>query len=590
MPGYYYFDGKLVVRQKIFNHNLSAVDLSSLFLCSKSWRHCLFPQSKGSKIMKKRISKLLLTSLALASAMAVLSGCSKTSPKDQTGSTELSAAADSPSQAGTPADQSREMIFAASRDQAPGEKDSVYCTINLGVWQPLLTKDEEGQPAPALAETWSNNDDSTEWTFNLRKDVKFSNGVPFNAQTVLANFDRYKKGPFPSSFYGFQIDTVYPGLKEVIAVDDYTVKLSFSNPAPTLAYSMTNFGSSMFEPSCFADDGNFNGLPIGTGPYVMTENKPGEYCTIERNKSYYGEAPVLEKLRFRVIPDANTRYSALLSGEVDGLCDLGAITPSLAAELEGNEDFIVSVGESGITHYLNTNGKRFPFNDVRMRQGLSLLLDREEMNNEFYNGYNLPAGGFLNVTSPFYKKIDPVHDVEKGKALIKEVIGDQKITLDFLLSAGDASRYPHEEQAVYIQAILKEAGIDSNITVLEWGACKERMGAGDYDICLKVQGLPSADPYSLFKGYMYSKGSTNIAYGLGYSNPRVDEIIDKTANELDMDARKAAYNELQDISAIDFPNIPLLYSREVVACSAKVKNYVSTPYGLTGYTKVQWAE
>ena len=524
--------------------------------------------------MKKATTKRLSIILTVMFALFTFIGCSPKSKKAEASSI----------------DQTREMIFAASRDQAPGEKDAHYCTINLGVWEPLVTKDEDGNPAPALAESWESNDARTEWTFKLKKDVKFSNGTPFNSDIVVKNFDRYKKGPFPSSFYGMNIETTYPGLKDVVAIDENTVKLTFSKANPMLTYTMANFGSSIFEPSCFAEDGNFKEMAIGTGPYKLVENVVGEYCVIEKNENYHGDAPTLQKLKFRVISDANTRYSALLSGEVHGLCDLGAITPSLAAELEKNKDFTVSVGDSGITHFLNVNGNKFPFNDIKMREGLSLLLDREEIINEFYNGYGLPAGAFLNYTSPFYKKIDAVHNAEKGKKLIKEVIGDKEVNLEFILPTGDCNRYPYEEEAVYIQSLLSEVGINSNITVFEWGKCKEMMKSGSYDMCLKIQGLPSADPFGLFKGYMHSKGGSNIGYGLGYKNDHVDELIKNASNELNMDKRKSIYDELQDISSKDFPNIPVMYSQEVVACSSKVKGYKATPYGLTGYTQVEWAE
>ena len=165
------------------------------------------------------------------------------------------------------------------------------------------------------------------WTFHLREGVTFSNGTPFNADSVLANFDRMKKGPFESSFYGMNIDTIYPGLVSYEKTDDYTVVLTLSEGQPLLDYTMVNYGSAIFEPSCFAEDGTFAGFPIGTGPYVVTENVLGQYCVIERNDNYWGTPGIAKTFRFKVIPDAETRYTALRAGEVQGLCDLGAISP-----------------------------------------------------------------------------------------------------------------------------------------------------------------------------------------------------------------------------------------------------------------------
>ena len=350
--------------------------------------------------MKKRTLSLLL---AVACALS-LSGCGGAPAPD--------AQTSAPAGSETPAavDQTREIVFAASRDQCPGEQDAYYASMSLGVWEPLITKDESGKPAPALATEWEHNEDSTVWTFHLREGVTFSNGTPFNADSVLANFDRMKKGPFESSFYGMNIDTIYPGLVSYEKTDDYTVVLTLSEGQPLLDYTMVNYGSAIFEPSCFAEDGTFAGFPIGTGPYVVTENVLGQYCVIERNDNYWGTPGIAKTFRFKVIPDAETRYPALRAGEVQGLCDLGAISPSQAAEIDGDPAYNVSVGDSGITHFLNVNGGAFPFNDVRMREGLSLLLDRQTIIDSFYNGYGLAAGGFLTYTSAFYREQPVQHD------------------------------------------------------------------------------------------------------------------------------------------------------------------------------------
>ena len=185
------------------------------------------------------------------------------------------------------------------------------------------------------------------------------------------------------------------------------------------------------------------------------------------------------------------------------------------------------------------------------------------------------------------------YDPERGMELIREVVGDQEVELRFLLPAVDANRYPYQEEAEYIQALLENiegTNIKVSIELMDWGPCKEEMEAGSYNLCLKIQGLPSANPFSLFKGFMYSEGSTNISYGLGYHNDHVDELIDEASTCLDAGRLAEIYTELQEISAVDFPNIPVLYSQEVVASSSDITGYEATVYGLTGFTQVCWAE
>lgn len=167
------------------------------------------------------------------------------------------------------------------------------------------------------------------------------------------------------------------------------------------------------------------------------------------------------------------------------------------------------MGDSGITHFLNVNGGAFPFNDVRMREGLSLLLDRQTIIDSFYNGYGLAAGGFLNYTSAFYREQPVQHDPERGAELIREVVGDQEVELLFLLPGVDANRYPYQEEAEYIQSLLENiegTHIKVSIQQMDWGPCKEEMEAGNYNLCLKIQGLPSAQPLLPVQGLYVHRG------------------------------------------------------------------------------------
>lgn len=539
--------------------------------------------------MKKKMLAMLLAVTCVMSA--ALYGCSSAQPETQPSTTAAQQTQPQTTQA--PVDQSKEIVFAASRDQCPGEEDAYYAIMTLGIWEPLIAKGEDGKPYPALATKWEHNEDSTVWTFHLREGVTFSNGTPFNADIVLANFDRMKKGPFSSSFYGLNIETLYPGLVSYEKTDDYTVVLTLSEGQPLLDYTMVNYGSAMFEPSCFADDGTFNGFAIGTGPFVVKENVLGQYCVTERNENYWGTPAKAKTMRFKVIPDADIRYSALRAGEVQGLCDLGAISPAQAAEIANDPAYNVSVGESTITHFLNVNGGSFPFDDVRMRQGLSLLLDRKTIIDGFFNGYGIAAGGFLTYASPFQTEQPVVTDPQKGMDLIRQVVGDQPVELKFLLPSVDVNRYPYQEVAEYIQSLLENiegTNIKVNIQTLDWGPCKDEMKAGNYNMCLKIQGLPSANPLSLFKGFMYTDGGTNIAYGLGYHNDQVDALIDEASACLDVARLTEIYTELQQIAAQDLPNIPVLYSQEVVASSSKITGYQAADYALIGLTQVCWAE
>ena len=305
------------------------------------------------KDVRKRILALLLA-LAFVLGMA---GCGSQSAEDTTeNDTTVAETADEESTASEETadavDPDAEIVLAGYRNLAPGEKDGYYCSKILYVWEPLVTQDDTGAPVPCLAESWEMSEDGKQWTFYLRQGVKFHDGSDFNADTVIANFDRMKMGVKSSSFYPLDIDSHYPNLENYEKVDDYTIRLTFSQPAPTQLYNMVNFGSAIYSPNCFDENGDFNGICIGTGPFRITENVLDEYVLLERFDEYWGETAKAKNIRVRVIPDADTRFSALKSGEIMGVIDLNAIPTSLAVELEGDGNFALTTTKSTMIRFL----------------------------------------------------------------------------------------------------------------------------------------------------------------------------------------------------------------------------------------------
>ncbi len=485
-------------------------------------------------------------------------------------------------------DKSTPIVIAGTRNIAPGEKDAYYCSSALMVWEPLLTKGEDYGPTPKLAKSYSANDDYTIWTFKLREGVKFHDGADFNADAVIANFDRMKLGKKPSSFYSLDIENTYPGLLEVNKIDEYTVELVFENSLPTLDFAMTDFGSPMFSPNNFDAEGNFNGLPMGTGPFKLTENVLDQYCVISRNDDYYGEKALAGTIKIKVIKDPDTRFAALKAEEVMGVIDLGAIQPVMAMELVKDERFDISYEPNTITHYILVNGTKAPFNDVRMRQAVSLLIDRQLILDSFYAGLGTPTINVLNSCTPFYTEYNVEHDVEKAKKLAKDVLGGERVSIKLILNQGELNRYPNKDEAELLQSQLSEIGLDVKIEILESAAWSEATKTGDYDMSIKIKGMSSSEPNSQFKSMMLSDSGLNKSWSFGYSNKEVDELIEKVENEKDMNKRKEIYDRIQEISVEELPAIPYFNDVNLIAFNKKIEGYQSEYYGVS-LQKTKWS-
>lgn len=497
-------------------------------------------------------------------------------------------------EANTPADNKAneaEIVLAAPRDIVPGKEDFFFATSMVRVWESLVAVDENWSPVPALAESWKRSADAKIWDFTLRKGVVFHDGTPFNADAVMKNFERYKAvNPGKSQFYSFTIERFYPGFLSIEKTGDYGIRMSFKDSIPTLPFFMSGFGSAMMSPACFNPaTGEFTAMASGTGPFRIVEQVSNQYSVLERFEGYWGEKAKAKRIRIRAIPDGNTRFSALKSEEIMGVLDIGAIQPNLAKQLIKDSRFADSVAKSSIIHYISPNGTKFPFNDVRMRQAVSLIIDRKIIAEQFYSGYAVPAAHILNYASPFYKDMKPEHDPEKAIALAKEVMGGKRVRMDLVVPAPFALSYPYKEQAEYLQSVVSKLGVDLDIKLLEWGAFREAQQKGDYGLGMQIQGLPSGEPYSIFSSFMKSESGQNKSYSLGYENPRVDALIDKAGTLTDMAERAKVYTELQEIAAIEFPIIPVVNDATAVVYNTKLKGYTAKIYGVT-VDAIEWAK
>lgn len=538
--------------------------------------------------MKK---KMLSCCLAAAISAALLAGCgnnkSQTAAEGEQGmesQTDLKTGE-------TSGESEKQMVLGSVRDMIPGEGDCFYVNLSAQVWEPLVI-DNNRTLEPCLAESWEYNEDCTEWTFHLVQNAEFTDGVKFNADVCLQNIERYKKGPLTSTYTSLSIDKSFPNLSGMEKVDDYTVKFTFSEPITTLDALLGDYGSPMISPNCFdPETGEITSTVIGTGRYIIDEHVQDQYATFKRNENYWGENPgKLESYRVNCIPDSEARYSALVSGEIMGLMDNGAIMVDTAVNLtETNKDFVIEPTKSHMTHYMYVNGSKEYLSDVRLRQAISYAIDRDLLNETLYAGLCYPAYSILSNQTPLYKNIQGEYDLEKAKELAGEVLQGKRLETTMILGKRVVDGYPCKAMAEYIQSALAEIGIDVKIELVDDSVNTERLKSGDYDFCITVTGLNSPDPYATLYSWMDSQGSYVTQYHWNYSNPEVDQLLDQVLNEKDPDRRAEIYGRIQEISAEELPVIPLLYYVNVNVHNKAITGYTSDLFDGVSIPTLEWA-
>ncbi len=479
-------------------------------------------------------------------------------------------------------DQDTPIVIASYRDVGRGNEDPYWTNLNLYVWEPLIGENNAGEIIPMLATSWEKSEDAKKWSFVLREGVEFSDGTKFNADVVLKNFERWKKiSPASSTFFSLDINKTYPGLLEINKTGDYSFELVFENPIPTLPYTMLNWGSAMVSPTCFDEQtGIFNKYVVGTGQFKLIEHVPEQYTMLERYDNYWGEKAKAKYIKVRMIPDHDTRVAALRSGEIQAVYDNRAIQPLACKELE-KEGFNISSQISANIHYLMLNCNKFPFNDVRMRQAVSLAVDRETLLDDLYGGYGQISSNVLSPFSVFYVETPHKRDLEKAKSLVNEVLGGKKLEISLI------SRDQYKLDAQLIVANLQEIGIDAKIEIMEWPAQKKRTQAGEFDIAMSFKGMNNADPATMFKMFMHKDGFINKGYGMLFYDEECNNLVDELAQTFDIEKRKELYLKLQQISAEKVPIVTLFGVDTTVASSPDISGYDAKWTGVTLYN-VKW--
>lgn len=473
----------------------------------------------------------------------------------------------------------QELKVGISRNLVNGEHDFLNAHASLQVWEPLIRYDNQLQLGPGLAEKWTLSPDGLTWTFDLRRDVRFSDGTPFNADAAVANVKRFRAvSGWPSIFLGgINFPEIYGDPKAIEKVDEFSFRLAYAEPRPLLPYSIANHYSAMFSPKSFVESGDFTGLPIGSGPYKLVDWKRDQYATLERNEDYWAKKPTLTKINLRIYPDANSRLSALKSGEVDALVELGAVLPAQARDLRNDPNFVVSAHSSACATNIGFNGTKAPFNDIRLRQAVAQAIDREAFVRDLLYGYGTPAKGIMIAPNVGFFNTDPAaalrHDPAKAQALAKEALGGgrAKVTLAFTPPGEGISAWPFPQMAAYLQATLKPLGLDIELKQLEAAALTDARNQGAFDLVLANNCWATGDPNYILGRLLHSKAALNTTQHGGYSNAEVDRLIDQARVTTDPVEQRKLYDRVELLGAQEVPLSPLFDQQTVIAARPYVR-------------------
>jgi peptide/nickel transport system substrate-binding protein len=309
---------------------------------------------------------------------------------------------------------------------------SVRSTYIRQVFESLVDVDTQGKPMPGLALAWKPVGD-TAWEFTLRKGVKFHDGEPFNAETVLFNLDRMfrknlERHGIKDVAAGTQFDKTLPYVSRWEKIDDYTVRVHTTDPAPTLWDAL---GREPLVPKAWTIKNGVEALnerPVGTGAWKLVEWKRKTHMILERNDGYWGTPPLVKRLRLQVIPEASARLAALRAGQVT-LVD--AVPPVDAGVLAQDPKLKIVSGPQKLSCrlYLNgrpkdkydSGGKDGLFGDTKTRLALAYAVNRDGIIKKIFQGYAIANASPVATVSYGYAAQEAYpYDPKRARALLAE--------------------------------------------------------------------------------------------------------------------------------------------------------------------------
>lgn len=448
-------------------------------------------------------------------------------------------------------------------------------TVGEHVVQRLIYMEEDGSLSPMLATSWSANEDSTVWDFEIRQGVTFHDGEPLNAAAVKANLDRFVD-PDVGAAYAFLLGTV----EEIEAVDEYTLRLSLSQPfAPILAHLSHSF-IGIVSPAQLAPlgpDDTFD-IPIGTGPYVMDRWSRGETIRLSVNENYWGSVPAIPNVVFNFIPEASALMVALETGEADAIM---RVPPQDADRLDANPEIDVVYQDSVRSVYIGFNNLKAPFDDVRVRQALNYAVDKQAIVDSLFLGAFTVADAPIVPAVFGHASVGPYeHNPERARELLAEAGFPDGLSMTLHHPTG---RYPLDATvAEAVQDMLADVGVDATLETREWSAflsfTAQPPDQADYDAYMLGWGTVTLDAdygiYALLHSRQWNPNGNNRGF---YRNDRVDELLDEARVETDRNRREEMYAEVNRLIWDDAPWIFLYNQGQINAVRTGVEGLIHHP-------------
>lgn len=460
---------------------------------------------------------------------------------------------------------------------------------------------------PGLAERWEITPDGLEYTFYLRKNVKFhqtryfSEESFFTAKDVLFSLKRqydpthpyHKVGDSKESFEYWLAMEMSAIVKDIVKINDHTVKFILHQPeAPFIANLAMDFAGILSK--SYADKLLSQGTPeklsqepIGTGPFIFSQWLKDDRIIFDANSDYWGGVPHIQKLILKVIPNNSTRAAELKTGQIH-IMDFP--NPEEIEELSKHPKLKIIRQEGLNVGYLAMNTEMKPFDNVLVRKAVYLAINKKAIVDAIYAGLGSPAKNPIPPTiwSYHHEIEDYPYDPELAKKTLAEAGYPNGFETDFWAMPIPRPYMPNGRKVFEaIQADLSKIGIQLQFNSPDWGTYLEETKYGKHSMALLGWTGDNGDPDNFLNVLLSTKAAEKPAQNIAFfRNEAFDELIRKAKITTNVQERTQLYRKAQEIFHQEIPWVPIAHSVVVAPMREDVEGFQLEPTGSRRFDKV----
>lgn len=451
-------------------------------------------------------------------------------------------------------------------------------------------------PYPLLAETVEVSEDGLTHTYKLREGVTYHDGAVMTADDVLFSYHRLLDPAIASTNASNLLGVVGAAefnsgaateISGVTVVDDLTVQLTLTAPDASLAVVLASPASAIFNRAFTEANGNdLSQIVNGTGPFKLVEYIPNTSVTVEKHTEYWEEGlPLLDGMEMLIVPTDVARTASIVQGTTD-LIEYAPLA-DIQTFLDDQDNFSVAGDSNTNIRYMSFNYDVEPFGDLRVRQAISMAIDRGPIVDSAVFGYGTAVG---TLFPPDFWAVLPTEiaapDIEGAKALLAEA--GYADGFDTMITSWAQYSFL-SNAAVVLQEQLKQIGVNAELNLVENAtmiADVHTPASKNFEI--GVTGTSGyVDPHPLISANFSSEGSSN---SMNYSNAEVDALIEQGMVETDLQARSEVYRQIQEILIADMPWVFLFVANQFEVMKSDVKDYVHIATGSGVSYKQVWLD